>query len=910
MADANDSAAILAQVNEDLKNLGYVSQKTTERLEAAEQATKDFNTKMALGGKAVSALADAGMAAASAMYKGEKGAAAFNSSVDSMAEAATAAGAVLTMMIPGGPVVKALVASMTLAVGAVAKYTKAANEMSDKLYTTFQKMSKNGAAASDGLRGIYGDMQKLGLGIQDLDGYVEMINSSSRDLALFGGSVFEGRKRFADMGAAMEPFREQLYNAGLTQEEINAGAMSYLKLQTRIGLAQNQTTQQLADGAKKYLIEQDALTKLTGQSRQEAEQAMEAARSEQRFRAKLESMRNSGDARQIAAADELEKANRLVSSQSKEAGQAFRDLSTGMVTTEAAQKGLISSNGVLMDQAQKIAAGQQNAIDGTKEIGGAFGQFAKDTNMLAQAGVFEDIGINFAEAVNLGLFANKDLATEYKKIQEDQAKQGVTGKKAADDLQQAQTDLRLVQLKAMQSAQDFVALGMLPATKAAISMAGATDTAVTALNKFAATMNKILDKLLGFFFDDPEVQESKRNALEIQDELNTSQATFLESLQQAPAKLVEAAGDIAARGVGLVSEGGGRAIQGAVNTAKSERVASDSAYLQSQGRYKAAPPAAGGVTGQDLSQQGLIIKKGDVQAPGAQVSPAMIELAKKIQGIPGFQYFSGFNDRYHNENSPNSLHTKGLAADFVLSQQPSREEGFKLVSMLKGMGASKAIDEYNSPSAKATGGHIHVEVPAFGDGGISNGPQLAMVGEKGPEAHVPLKGGSIPVSISLKDATFGGMMFGGNEFTGPQMGPLSTDMFALKDIAAKLGAYDAQNEIITDPQTWKDIIKSGMLMNYDLGVANIGSRMLGDDAGNILGDRIKEVMETNKVNVNEALAQTAKEFKDAMLAMLAEMQQQKDPEMQAQMVEHLAAISRGTSATATASERLAQVAAN
>ena len=947
MADANDSAAILAQVNENLKNLGYISQETTERMNASEKAAKDFEAKMALGGKAVSALADAGMAAASAMYEGKKGAAAFNQSIDHMAEAAMAAGAALTLMIPGGPVIKALVAGMTLAVGAVAKYTKAANEMSDKLYTSFQKMSKSGAAASDGMTGIYKGMQKLGLGIQDLDSYVELLNANAKDLALFGGSVFEGRKRFEDMGAAMEPFREQLYNAGLSQEEINAGSMAYLKLQTRIGQAQTQTTKQLADGAKKYLIEQDALTKLTGQSRSEAEQAMEAARSEQRFRAKLESMRNSGDAKQIAAADELEKANRLISSQSKEAGQSFRDLSTGMVTTEAAQKGLISSNGVLMDQAQKIAAGQQNAIDGTKEIGGAFGQFAKDTNMLAQAGVFEDIGIKFSEAVELGLFANRDLAAEYGKIQKDQEAQGVTGKKAADELQQAQTDLRLEQLKAMQAAQDFVAKGMLPATYASIKMAGATETAVSALNRFATSMNKILDKLLGFFFDDPEVQQSKRTQLELQDELNTSQATFLESMQQAPAKLIEAGGDIAAAVVGFANEGAGQGIQNMTNAAKAERVASDSAYLKSQGRYKAAPAAPGGPAGptstpagaptargmsaQDLARSGLQIRaQGDVQAPGEEVSPALIELAKKIQkSVPDFSYFSGFNDQFHNEKSPRSLHTQGLAADFVVGKKPSKEEGQQIVSLLKTMGASKAIDEYNAPSAKATGGHFHFEIPKFGDGGISPGPQMALVGEKGPEAHVPLKDGAIPVSIdfgaifekqeaarkqnisiSLADATFGSGFGTGNDFTGPQMGPLTTDMAALKDIAAKLGAYDAQNEIITNPNTWKDIIKSGMLQNYDVGVANIGSRMIGDDAGNILGDRVKEVMEMNKVDVNAALAQTAKEFKDAMLQIITQMQQQKDPELQVQMIEHLAAISRSGASTATASERMAAVASN
>ena len=47
------------------------------------------------------------------------------------------------------------------------------------------------------------------------------------------------------------------------------------------------------------------------------------------------------------------------------------------------------------------------------------------------------------------------------------------------------------------------------------------------------------------------------------------------------------------------------------------------------------------------------------------------------------------------------------------------------------------IDEYNNPSAKSTGGHFHVEV-ALAKGGLVQQPTVALVGEKGPEAVVPL----------------------------------------------------------------------------------------------------------------------------------------------------------------------------
>jgi hypothetical protein len=933
-----------------------------------------------------------------------------------MAEAATAAGAVLTLMIPGGVIVKALVAGMTLAVGAIAKYTKAANEMSDTLYTTFQKMSKSGAAASDGLTGIYGDMQKLGLGIQDLDGYVDMINSSSRDLALFGGSVFAGRKAFADIGKSMEPFREQLYNAGLSQEQVNAGAMSYIKLQARLGYSQSQTTQQLAEGAKKYLIEQDALTKLTGQTRQETEDARQSALQEEQFRAKLRQMELAGNKE---GADRLSKYNDLMTAINPELGKGIRALSTNNLVAAESQQLLLTSAGQAAVDLQKVMDGTLPLAAAADSTAKAIGKFSDEVGvnlgvLKANNGVFMDL----AAQQDIRIAREKGIEKTLAEIEENKKKQGIDGGKAADKLQQAQTDLRLVQLKAMQATQDFVSKGMLPATEAAIKMAGATESAATGLNNFMDGLTKLTKWLFGWLLGEEARAKTKEEIVAdekaaaakakydkafagvpggnmAQRELGigatAEQKAALEAHKEAQRAAVQARKD-ADKKYGTTKESAAKAGMPSSGTTAAPAGA-PSGGQPSTGTAPAPAPVSGGITAQDLAGAGLNIRGyGDVQAAGQAVSPALIELAKKIQNsVEGFQHFSGFNDKYHHEKNPDSKHTKGLAADFVLKDGTYTPElGEKIVSQLKGLGASKVRDEYKNPSDNATGPHFHVEIPKFGDGGISPGPQLAMVGEKGPEAHVPLKGGSIPVtidldsqadnkknqllkdntkalldmaasvtagprdtkisitdvenqpnngkkttdidsvldsmetafknqeaarkqnvSISLKDATFGANMFGtGNEFTGPQMGPLTTDMAALKDIAAKLGAYDAQNEIITNPNTWKDIIKSGMLQNYDVGMANIGSRMIGDDVGNILGERVKEVMESNKVDVNTALTQTAKEFKDAMLQIVTQMQQQKDPELQAQMVEHLAAISRSGASTATASQRLAQVASN
>lgn len=94
------------------------------------------------------------------------------------------------------------------------------------------------------------------------------------------------------------------------------------------------------------------------------------------------------------------------------------------------------------------------------------------------------------------------------------------------------------------------------------------------------------------------------------------------------------------------------------------------------------------------------------------------------------KYFSAFNDEYHKRKSPNSKHTKGLALDIVNksgSNKAAREQSKRICEQLTAMGFKGKLatrengknvnigsgsdfliqDEYNRPSAKSSGGHIH-----------------------------------------------------------------------------------------------------------------------------------------------------------------------------------------------------------
>ncbi len=504
MADANqaaeDLARVMAQVTEDLARFGKVTQQTQDDLNDAQMKAKygiqNYTKGMEKGADAVMALASAGMAAGKAMYDGKKGASAFNSSLDEMSKAATAAGVALALMIPGGMLIKGLVAGITLATTAFIKYTQAANEMADKLHKGYQGLAKAGGAAADGMTGVFKDAQKLGLSMNELDQMVSLVAENSKDFALFAGSVSEGRKRFADLSESMAPARKGLMNLGMSMEEINSGAAGYIRLQARVGAVQNKTTQELAESTKKYLYEQDALTKLTGMTRQEQEKAREEIRSQERFAAKLEEVRST---RGEAAAKALEDTYLILKSKSREAAQGFADLSTGMLTTEAARKQNMTDQGESIRQSQLIIAGQQTAAGAAQEVAKVSGETAKRIGTsLALMGVNNNIMSDYAGSLALGAAAAGDgIAKAAEKINKDQKAQAA----GADQITDQQSALVLKQMEANKEMEKFVFTHIATAQKGMIALADAATKAAKALNKA--------------FSDDAEEHiESRRKAVE------------------------------------------------------------------------------------------------------------------------------------------------------------------------------------------------------------------------------------------------------------------------------------------------------------------------------------------------------------------------------------------------------------
>ena len=1008
MADTNaqmeELARILEEVNREMAYYGRVTKQTADDMFDADIKSKtamfggginNATKGMDKFGDAAGYVAGAAMSAGKAMLEGKKGAAAFNESIDSLAQAATAAAVALALMNPFGAVVGLLIAGVTAAVGAFAAYVKAANTMADQLYKTYSGLSKAGGAASDGMTGIKKASDQLGLSMEEMDVFVGQIAANSKDLALFSGSVYEGRQRIGDMGEALRGSRQDFLKLGMSTTDMSDGMLGYLKIQTRLGNSQTMTNAQLAEGAKKYLVEQDALTKLTGQTRKEMEDQRERALQGEQFAAKIRELQLQGPEGKKAA-ENLMKMNAIYEQAGPKMAAAFQASVTGNLSNADAQAANLASNGAMIETTQKVIANQMSYTDAVTITGTAMGKTADTVGVvLGQFGAYnQDFGpIN--EQLKLAQLAQGDITAKMAKIKEDQQKILEGG---ADKLLENQAKLINTQIDANEAMKAFIFKGIEPAQKAMEALANATIKSANLMNELTpggkklegtakevvstvggagmgAGIGAVAGGLIGLLGGPVGVVLGAKLGAVIGTGiggylLKNTAGTLIDQAQGTEPPGRAAGGPVDAGKLYKVGEQGEEFFKPKVDgeiipnnkisnlvasltaTSKSmtsgsqelgdafDEIVKDSVKLErltdtdtkraekyslafksyvelktqlmnletpdikaqldilQQKAAQAGTPGGGGVgsfggggggnmpamgggqgvaggvaSQNDLSQMGLKLKTGDVQAEGSKIDPKIIELAQQVQAsLPNFAYFSGFNDKFHQEKAPGSSHTSGRAMDFALSKEPTKEEGNEITKWLKSMGASVAIDEYNNPSAKATAGHIHAQIPGYADGGIASTPQIAMVAEKGPEAMIPLENGAIPIKIKLSDAlntpTFGGM----NEYAGYNQGPMSTDLSAVKSIAEAVGAFDKVSQTITDPKMWKDILSSGLATNYQLGAATLGTQGI-PGLGNDIAERLKEIKEQTNTDSESALKLVADEFKSAMATMSQQLAQ-------------------------------------
>jgi hypothetical protein len=532
MADQNQQMAdIMQQVNYELERYGRLTGSTADSLRDAQVGVEGFSQAVR---KVPIALTDSVGKMVKTLNTGERGAKAYNDAVSSMADAASAATTVLTAMIPGGPIVKMLIMGLgklaSAAIKAASEVYKLATEQADRQYDAYMKLAQSGAAAAGGTTQFAQQLRKLSVPLQDLDGYIRMIGENSQDLALFGGSVTRGVADFVELRNAMKPFRLELMNLGLSTEQQNEAVLKFISLQTRLGNAgrlQSQSYEQTAAAAKRYIEEQDVLTRLTGVERKEREKTLMDAMRNQRFAATLDDLERQGKKEEAKA---LRDSMALIGETAGPAtAKAFQDAVTGFITPES-QKILMASQGVVQEQIALIKEGRvktdKEFADSNERMIKSLGRASQDFNQLAQIGIFDKIFGPYEESRRAQQFIDKkdqDLATRILKIRQEQAAQGVGIDKRlldANKIRLNQLDTQLNKEGAVDKAIDAAQSAALALSEAMLAVSESALAAATGLSEVKKESKGFWAKILEFFGISTETRPKteQEKALEAADE--------------------------------------------------------------------------------------------------------------------------------------------------------------------------------------------------------------------------------------------------------------------------------------------------------------------------------------------------------------------------------------------------------
>jgi hypothetical protein len=349
---------------------------------------------------------------------------------------------------------------MGYAIGQLVKgatmYVNAVNKQSDALFKSYNEISRSGATAAGGISELYNNMQKFGYGIAELGNMATLIQENANSLALLGGTVFEGTKTFSTLSQTIRDsdIGFQFEKMGINVDNMNKGIAGYLRIQTLTGQQAVETEEQRRKSAEEYILQQDRLTKLTGASADRQQQITEQALSEERFAAsQRQLLRRAQQENNEALKEEAKKRQAfnvyLTENVGPETARAFRDISSGYLTSPEARKFLrtfpeaaaMIREGASMEEVQAaMKRGAQATGLATEELG-KMGKSAE--YVIAQNEINRILGI-------------RDMADADAARKKEQ--------KVSDGATDSMTGLARAQRRTRDALQDLVNLGVKPVT--------------------------------------------------------------------------------------------------------------------------------------------------------------------------------------------------------------------------------------------------------------------------------------------------------------------------------------------------------------------------------------------------------------------------------------------------------------
>jgi hypothetical protein len=266
-------------------------------------------------------------------------------------------------------------------------------DYADKLSGFYRNMTKAGASFGGDLFDMSTAAAKSGLTLQSFSAIVSQNGELFSSMNL---NVQTGVDKFvAASGALLGPgskFSKQLFGLGISAEESANALTVVMGRQGMMSAKEALTADQLAEKTKEYLVELDAMTKITGVSRQEAEAKMKELKADQSYQfmksqlndralATVNSLEDIGKTLDPAIMDAIKFGTQGIVAPMTQAGIDFNTASKGMYTEIAQTIKNLKDAGASPEEVkrvmyEKLTAAGGNMVAWSRDLGDA----ARGTN--------------------------------------------------------------------------------------------------------------------------------------------------------------------------------------------------------------------------------------------------------------------------------------------------------------------------------------------------------------------------------------------------------------------------------------------------------------------------------------------------------------------------------------------------
>lgn len=261
-------------------------------------------------------------------------------------------------------------------------------DYADKLSGFYRNMTKAGASFGGDLFAMSTAAAKSGLTLQS---FSAIVSQNGELFASMNLNVQTGVDKFvAASGALLGPgskFSKQLFGLGISADEsANALALT-MSRQGIMSAKEALTADQLAEKTKDYLVELDAMTKITGVSRQEAEAKIKELKNDQSYQfmksqldnralATVNALEDIGSTLDPAIMDAIKNGTQGMVAPMTQAGIEFNTASKGMYTEIAQTVKNLKESGASPEEVkrvmqEKLGAASLNMVQWSKDLGEA-----------------------------------------------------------------------------------------------------------------------------------------------------------------------------------------------------------------------------------------------------------------------------------------------------------------------------------------------------------------------------------------------------------------------------------------------------------------------------------------------------------------------------------------------------------